>query len=455
AALPLLFSAGRLRLTVARLVDAFGRTLDLPLDRVQVSARVADDAAGAPQGALRLRPRLAAPSRWRLDLVDASSTSVTAPLACVDQADPSRQVTPIAGYLLPDHMDESLEVFSADGRPLGELLHDPYSDAVSWEIAPGRTDVAPAAGPTDDPDARNHRVGWIAAGLVAADATARQGTPDRPQTESALSAMLRAIDTTLWTVDPFGSLGREHIAGLVGRPIAVVAARLSLDLLADIDAVAYTDEALRTGRAAAYADLARLAFEVRLGELTRTDDGLLGYFVDDDYAHFHLVDKVVAAQALPSGRCRGVLATEGPPADQPVPIDHPYVDASGVLRVHPGQTVRLTLLMHPGGKVHLTSGVLPRTSRALSRDWVWPGLTVLAPSLRVGPLLIDADKVRLPKVASFPAEQLFTRRDTPTSWKDDPILAATQSALLPDTAPEVQEGWIRVAPATQPAGGAK
>lgn len=452
-ALPRLFSAGRLRLTAARLVDAFGRTLDLPVNRVQVSARVADDAAGAPQGAMRLRPRLAAPARWRLDLVQASSTTAAAPLACVDQADPNRQVTPIAGFLLPDHMDESLEVFSADGRPLGDLLHDPFSGAVSWEIAPGRTDVAPAAGPTEDPDARNHRVGWIAAGLVAADATARQGTPDRPQTESALSAMLRAIDTTLWTVDPFGSLGREHIAGLVGRPIAVVAARLSLDLLADIDAVAYTDEALRTGRAAAYADLAQLAFEVRLGEVTRTDDGLLGYFVDDDYTHFHLVDRVIAAQALPSGRLRGVLATEGPPA-QPLPIDHPYVDGSGVLRVHPGQTVRLTMLMHPGGKVHLTSGVLPRTSRSLRRDWVAPGLNVLAPSLRVGPLLIDADKVRLPKVASFPAEQLFTRRDTPTSWKDDPILAATQTALLPNTAAEVQEGWIRVAPATEPAGGA-
>src|SRR5205814_741968 len=154
---------------------------------------------------------------------------------------------------------------------------------------------------------------------------------------------------------------------------------------------------------------------VRLGEITRSDDGLLGYFVGDDYLHFHLVDKVVAAEALPGGRCRGVLATDGPPPDQPVPIDHPYVDAAGVLRIHPGQVVRLTLLMHPGGKLYLTSGLLPRTSRALARDWVEPGLRVLAPSLRTGPLLIDRDKVRLPKVASFPAEQLFTHRDTPRS----------------------------------------
>jgi hypothetical protein len=317
---------------------------------------------------------------------------------------------------------------------------------VTWEIAPGRTDVPPAAGPTDDPDVAHHRVGWIAAGLVAADATARQGTPDRPETESALSAMLRAIDTTLWTVDPFGSLGREHIAGLVGRPIAVVAARLSLDVHDDTAERTYGDETLRTGRAAAYQAVSALELEIRLGEVTRADDGLLGYFVDDDYSHLHLVDRIIAAEALPSGRCRGPLAIEGPPPDQPVPIDHPYVDPAGVLRIHPGQVVRLTLLMHPGGKVHLTSGMLPRTSRALARDWVEPGLKALAPSLRVGPLLVDRDKVRLPKVASFPAEQLFTHRDTPVSWRDDPILAATQSALLPDQVPEVQEGWVRIAP---------
>ena len=143
---------------------------------------------------------------------------------------------------------------------------------------------------------------------------------------------------------------------------------------------------------------------------------------------------------------RPILDPNSGDPTKPVPIDNPYIDTSGVLRIHPGQTVRLTLLMHPGGKVHLSSGILPRSSRELARDWVAPGLSVLAPSVRCGPLLIDADKVRLPKVASFPAEQLFTHRDTPTSWKDDPILAATQSALLPDTAPEVQEGWIRIAP---------
>jgi hypothetical protein len=54
----------------------------------------------------------------------------------------------------------------------------------------------------------------------------------------------------------------------------------------------------------------------------------------------------------------------------------------------------------------------------------------MAPSARIGPV----------------KNQIFTRRDTPLTWKDDPILAATQTALLPDLPHDVQEGYIRISP---------
>jgi hypothetical protein len=91
--------------------------------------------------------------------------------------------------------------------------------------------------------------------------------------------------------------------------------------------------------------------------------------------------------------------------------------------------------------------VLPRKSLQLARDWVRPGLSVIAPSARVGPVLIDTKQVRLPKISAFGKDQIWTRRDTPSNWKDDPILAATQTALLPDLPHRVEEGYIRIAPA--------
>ncbi len=134
--------------------------------------------------------------------------------------------------MLPDHLDESLEIFAVDGAPLGELLHEPVSGGVTWEIAPGRL------GPADAGPAYGLLPGATAARRGSPPASWRptrrrapaSRSPTRRRPESALSALLRAIDTTLWTVDTFASLGSEHVAGLVGRPIAVVRAQLRLEL---------------------------------------------------------------------------------------------------------------------------------------------------------------------------------------------------------------------------------
>jgi hypothetical protein len=372
-------------------------------------------------------------------LVDPAARGDDAAEANVDQVEPARMVNPVCGFLLPDHIDEALEFFDVAGRPLGQLMHEPIGGGVAWEIAPGRTGPADA-GPLFDLAGATTHLGRLAAGTVTADAQFRQGqgVAIDSDTESALSALLRAIDTTMWSVDALSGLGTEHIAGLVGRPIAVVRVRLRLEMASEFG---------RDAAAAALA-LADRAFTVRIGEITRADDAVLGYFVDDDYEHVHVVDKVVAQLAVDSGRLRGQLAGIDRAVQVPGtrPITHPYVIAEDELRLRIGQTVMLTLLMHPAGKANATCGVLPRKSIQLARDWVAPGLGVIAPSARIGPVLIDPAQVRLPKISSFPKDQVFTRRDTPATWKDDPILAATQEALLPDLPHEVQEGYIRIAP---------
>jgi hypothetical protein len=448
-AAPELLERGELRITRARLIDAFGRLLELP-DAATPALPAREQIAGPPP-ALRIRPRLTVPARWLFRLVDPTGAAADAAEARVDQVDPAQAVNPVAGFLLPDHIDEALELFDVAGGPLGQLMHEPFGGGVMWDPAPGRP-VPADAGPLEGLAPAQQIVGHLAAGLVAEDAGQRQGQP-RSESESPLSALLRAIDTTLWSVDTYAGLGSEHIAGLVGRPIAVVRARLSLEIQSDLDALDLGDPDQRAAREQAYRELAALAFPVRLGELTRTDDGLLGFFVDDDYTRFHVVEEVIAAHAFESGRGKGQLGTYGTtpqvPAEQP--IVNRYVVAEDELRVHPGQVVTLTLLMHPAGKVHLTSGVLPRKSLRLARDWVAPGLAVMAPSARIGPVLVDPAKVALPLISVFPKEQLWTRRDSPLTWKDDPILAATQTALLPDLPHEVQEGYIRIAPS--PKGG--
>lgn len=452
---PVPLFGGTLQLDRLRLVDAFGRVLDVPPEVIGAAATPSHLQVEGVPGGMRLRPRIQHKARWLFRLVDPAQPSDAPPgdarEAFVDQLDPEGAVNPVAGFLLPDHIDESMEAFGVDGTPIGEAGHDAVTGAVVWEPAPGRP-LPPDAGPLQELDPHARVVGQMAAGLVQADAAARNaGTPPA---SSALSTLLRAIDTTLWTVDTFAAVGSSTVAGLVGRPVAVVRASLTLDAPDDVDEVEVAAPADADARRAAFATLRDHRFPVRLGTLNRSDDGLLGFFVDDDYAHLRLVDRVVAESALDSGRLHGHLGLLGGVTTPSVaPLDHPYVVPDGTVWLRAGQTVRLTLLMLPLGRVHLTSGILPRKNLALADDWVAAGLRRLVPSVRVGPVLVDPAEIRLPLVTLLGDSQTFTRRTGPLTWRDDPIVAATQTAYLPRLPHEAQEGWVRVTPAEDPAAG--
>ncbi|GAB3589993.1 hypothetical protein GCM10027446_03730 [Angustibacter peucedani] len=454
---PVLLLAGQLRVTRARLVDAFGRVLDLDATTAAVPSRLTVD--GSP-GAVRRAPRFAAPARVRLRLVDAATTSPEGAVdARVDEADATGMVNPVAGFLLPDHVDESFEVFATDGTPLGELLVSgaagPDGGGVVWEPAPGRpvpVDAPPATGLGP----QQAVLAAVASGLVAADASARGGRRADPDDDSALSALLRAVDTTLWTVDPVAAAGSAELAAIVGRPIAVVRAVVEVDVADDLLALALDDTdgpAGRGPRGREYAALAGVEVPVRLGEITRPDDGLLAWFVDDDHSRVHLVDAAVADLAREAGPGRGHLVTYGQTPVEPAvqPITHPYVDPHSELVLRPGVPRLLTLLMAPGAAVHLTSGFVPRSRVALQRSWFAAGLDRLVPSIRVGPVLVDPGDVRLPLVAALGEHQVLTTREGPLGWRDDAILAAGSSALLPDRATVLREGWVRVDPDPEPA----
>ncbi|WP_187429772.1 hypothetical protein ROLI_015710 [Roseobacter fucihabitans] len=461
AGLPNLIADGTLRLTRARIVDSFGRFRDVNTSGITLPTALATKTEGGDT-ALAMPPRLSLPARLMWRFVDPGDTSARPAEGRLDQATPANMVNPISGYVLPDFIDESLEFFDQTGQPLGEVLHDPITGGLIWEGGVGRE--GPASGsPRADLPKSARLCGEIAQGMIEADVFQRN-TPEHRDKESPLSAFLRAVDTTSWSVDSSLMSAGATIAGLVGRPVAVVMTQLWLDIpedLAKTGAFGDSGDDIRDHlvREAVFDAVKSRAFKVRLGEIAKGHDGLYGFFIGEDYAHFHLIEKEVAQAALISRSGSGFRALLGGVGDQmgsnalpaPSPLDTPYIGAGEPLSVHVGQKLRLTLLMHPTARVHATTGFLPRKSLELLNDWVSPGLGRVAPSVRIGPVIIDPDRVRLPKIAAFGADQTWTRRNTPITWRDDPILAATQAALLPGGRASVQEGYIRITPE----GGAK
>ncbi|GLY99560.1 hypothetical protein [Actinoplanes sp. NBRC 103695] len=414
--------AGALTVERVRVVDAFARSLVL-IDKGAPAPALAAGLRGEPDGPAVLRPRITRPARLLLRLTEAGDDQRT---VVVDQSPGTPAAGPIAGWLLPDHADAALELFDPDGAPLGQLAHEPLTGAVTWEAEPGGTAAIGGRPEETLSGPRLRHLNGLARALLDRDVAERAALPaGHVRSDTPLEALLRVIDTTAATIAPAGST--EHVAQLVGRPVAVVRASLRLEVRPE-PAIGGAAE----------------AFPVRLGALTRLDDGLLGYFVDDDYARFFPVHDSVAGLAVDSGPHHGDLAAAGSAPAGTRPLVSGWLSADPVVWLRPGRTVMLTLLQDPAGKVHATCGVLPRKEISLVRDWIAVPLARLVPTLRVGPVLVDPAAIRMPVTSRTGERREWVRRDGPASWRQDPITTASGQALLPETAAVVQEGWVRV-----------
>jgi hypothetical protein len=203
--------AGFMRILRLRLVDGFGQVADLAgsgetslADSTRIVKSQPLELPNNPDFEV-LPPRFTSPARlwFRYTAADGSATDATS------------DVSPVCGYLMPNHLDGDLEFFGIDGTNLGVVRPD-TSAGVVWEEAPG---LPSTVGQTPARAIPNQFLGGIAQGLIdwgLADAEVKGSRED------ALSAMLRIIDSTLWAVDPFGHTGDEHLALLVGHPVVVL-----------------------------------------------------------------------------------------------------------------------------------------------------------------------------------------------------------------------------------------
>ena len=428
--------AGSLSLRRLRLVDGFGQFLDLLTQDGALTAGglLISAAAAVPQpGVIGLPPRFTAPARATFRWMSASWTGTAA--APLPEA--TYQVSPLCGFLLPNHLEGSLEFFNADGSGAGSLVPRP-DGRDAWQDAPG---VPSAAGQSPARALASPFTAAIAQGIIDWGLSGAGRDP-----ESALSALLRTIDSTVWSTDPFGHQGDEHLSLLVGHPVCVLRAVLRLDVRDPVP----TPDATVT------------AVSVRLGCLAHWQDGVLGYFVNDDYSTLYAADAAAAGMARPFGPGQGFL---GPITSVPAynaafasdlaatgtttggtPVTHPYLNTGGVITVRPGQVVPLTLLVEPLTSVYLTTGLTPRKQIGMRRTWVSDGLAAIAPTFRFGPVLTGPKQVRMPLATDLAGAWLWDARADAVSWTESPASNATGDALLDPDPPVASEGWLKLSP---------
>ncbi|MEZ4444531.1 MAG: hypothetical protein R3B72_35985 [Polyangiaceae bacterium] len=420
--------AGFLRLRKVRLVDAFGQVLYLASSSASADADpsrvvVGGGARSSETGTMMLPPRFTAPSKIEFRFRDPRQNG----------KDATEDRSPVLGWLLPDHLDGALEVFDAAGEAIGQLLVHPEHGTI-WEPAPGRLAEVGEAPGSAIPSAE---LAGLATSLF--DAGPRDRRQERPP---ALGELLRVVDSTRWAVDPFAHTGEEHLALLVGHPIAVMAASVMVEVREPVGG----------------SDVPITRVPVRLGSLTHWQDGLFGFFADGDFSRFHAsLAAVHLARPSPIDGFLGPIddvpgyaesfaddvSDEGPAA---TPADHPYVDASGILWITPGVRHDLVLLVEPHCVVHATTGLLPRKRLGVQRAWMTPALSTMAPTFRFGPVLRDPKQIRMPIAAEIGGAWTWTHRADVDRWAEEEVVHAGQEALLPPDPCTLTEGWLRLSP---------
>jgi hypothetical protein len=303
-----------------------------------------------PDGVAQLSPALLQPGRLDFDLVSATNDN--------DRIGLTPNADPICGWVLPNHLDASLMAYDAQGKALGEMsvaLSANDQTAVCWADAPG----SPYKG-LDEINAKIKHFGPFLWNLKG------QGT-------ATFAAFLKAIDETLWTTLPLGAAFDQDLAVLLGRPLALVRARLQFEL----NGPPYPDPNWQFTFSPAPAAVTGYQFAVELGNVAQLEDGLIGYFCSDDYTRLNVTHSAGAE----SGKYLW-----------PIGVKNNYI----YLPFDAKSAEYVSMLVDPRAAVHARTGILPTLALALAPQWTTAALAAMNVTFRVDGILTDSQTASSP-----------------------------------------------------------
>lgn len=389
-----------------------------------------------------LPPRLSFWSRMQFRLRSAENAA----------QDATFKHSPLCGFLLPDLLEHSLEVYDATGRALGQIRSDPPQRGsqqattldVWFELHPWMASEL-GLGPGDDPlnAISNKRLRDLVAGIAAqGGVSVPAGAPNLAFYETGLTAMMRIIDTLRPAIDPNLKV-KDRKVRLTGGPIAVLAVGVWLEATGQTAPKALKGEPQPLPQPPAVPTLT-----VRIGDQSRPDDGVLGCFLPDPQpaqSKFAPVDSEAAEEAvlneLPVFGISKAAAT------------HPFVN--GLESIFPltlGESLDLTVLVEAGAGLHAVCGVLPRKKITVPREFL-AGVERIEPTFRVGPLLSIPSLGALnpilptPRVEGHDVEWVRYEPGEDGEegeWRENVVPQLPPVGAVPPRRARVSQGWMRL-----------
>jgi hypothetical protein len=361
----------------------------------------------------QVAPRLLQPARLDFRLIDNHDDNKIVGL--------SAQANPISGWILPNHLDNSLLLYAPDGTSLGEfrlLVNDQGGKSAEWQ-APPHSSITMTDVITRAPHLAN----------MIQDPAIKQPV--------AFQAFLQTIDETLWTIDPLGNRDDMNLSILIGRPLALIRARLQFQL--DGNPISNLSDWNITYPPPS-PEFIHDVFAIRLGDQLTRQDGVIGYFVGNNYATFASVAQPQTTTPQSYVQIIGPVGQKQGGNYLELPCDN--------------STLYVTILLDPRASMHAITGILPVKVVDVPAQFIEPALSAIEVSFRVGPILtsIQASPVQGTRATStahqairypFAAEQNGT-----WSWWEQAngydLVQSSVNAQLKDMPNTLREGFLQL-----------
>lgn len=332
--------SGKFYLNRLQVLDNFGVSTHIPTNYV---VPFAEPLCTASNEAF-LKPRIAQPARLNFQWLSAADS--------VTPTNDDPITSPICGWLVNNYLDNSLMVYDVAGNGLGSLNQD-----MEWEKVPWKSDEATAI--------TNEHLRHVVEQI------------------KRLPNFLSVTENAIHHIAPHEALQHPLRSDLIGKPMAVVRAKVGLEL----QGIPHLDQ----NWSSLLHDLQNchlkptwgpedrnqqnwttVEFPCRIGEHMQLNDGLIGYWVEND----GLLDETFVAPQVENQTDTGKHVNQY----------NPGVFQGLSLKLNADKTY-LSMIMDPHGLVHATTGVLPTKSLSIPPDHYLPQLKRLKVWFRSSPIL--------------------------------------------------------------------
>lgn len=445
--------SGFLSVNRLEIVDVFGQRMKLNTKELNTDgslkvipaltvAPLPDDKEHANK--IYFPPRLLAPSRlWFRWLSATHNQEVAGVNDDFVEMNTHPATSPVCGWILPNHLDDSLFFYNQDGTAIGSFgveHNDLKYRTKAGNIDNTRDSLAFDIGEQGKPTVNAHLANFM--WYISNKSGKEKGNG------KFLNELMQTVLNSDQHINPENYAQDGSLAVLVGRPLAIVRSVVSMETAGNLLPLNQADTAasdpwpsdIIAGRSSyserqqySSANMGNVSFPLRLGDLSNLDDGLIGYLIEqegkDPYGSNNLY-----APAAPVSRKSGVI--------------HPEFDTIQLtLNAAPKM---LTMLMDPRAGIHATTGVLPVEELEIPADQYKAAMNKLQMTFFTLPVLKKKQKLVVP----LPEQSGYVWSWVSPGEALEPSLAANASNSNADWGYSPQtllEGWLKLSPDPNPA----